>query len=174
MAVLVARRRIRRVRRSPDHRSRGGAILGAGAGNADRPQPPPSSLPVVTPFAAGDQPSAKGYLGDLRLIKSTFDDSFKSGKDPFFPNTERSKGGSQTNAVELVKLSDLVLKGLSYSTSKRTAIINRYTLEEGETRTIRVNDRVYEVQCIKVREKSAVIGIRNQEHELFLRPGPGL
>jgi hypothetical protein len=67
----------------------------------------------------------------------------------------------------------LTLKGLVVSASKRLAIINRYTLEQGETRTIRVDDRVYEVQCIEVREKSAVIGVRKQKRELFLPPGHG-
>ncbi|MBN2505932.1 MAG: hypothetical protein JXQ71_04490 [Verrucomicrobia bacterium] len=118
-------------------------------------------------------PAAKALGDNLSLVRSVFDDSFKSGRDPFFPNTERARTDGQTNQVVLQELTDLTLRGIVISPTRRLAIINRYSLAEGETCAIRKDNRVYEVHCIEVREKSAVISIRNQRRTLFLLAGHG-
>lgn len=166
-----------------DARSASGVPTPASVVAALNPTAPPAAVAPVAPTAptapvipALDPPTgsapARTYLNELALIKSEFDDSLTTGKDPFFPRSSRIRGqAAVTNVPVVLDFPDLRLKGISGTATQRLALINRYTLAEGESQEIRVNDRSYAITCVAVRERSVVLSWRGQQRELFLRPG---
>jgi hypothetical protein len=111
---------------------------------------------------------------------SVFDDDPSHGKDPFFPNSDRIKQRPiipdpipDPNKKDGQVLWDLFeLKGISISSAKRLALINNYTLAEGETRKYKFPpDLYYNVTCISIKERSVIVRINGQTKELSLRAG---
>jgi hypothetical protein len=100
----------------------------------------------------------------------------KEGRNPFFPMsvpvappqpvpTTIGKPAEPTDVV-----AGLVLKGTIPSGSKRSAIINGHTLDEGEEREVKMlNGAKVLVRCEEVRADSVVVLVRGQRLELRLR-----
>jgi hypothetical protein len=104
------------------------------------------------------------------LIKSEFDDSFQTGKDPFFPGSTRIRGSLiATNKQALLEWPDLRLAGISAASSQRLALVNKYTFAAGETQEVKVKDQTYEIQCVEIRERSVVLSWRGEKREFSLR-----
>lgn len=149
------------------------AALGAQPETAPVPAPAVpvlDTLPAPVTPAQPVEPGVTEWFRDLALVPSVFEDDPEAGKDPFFPNSLRDRGGAKkTNAVSVVLLPDVELNGISVSATRRLIILNRrYTLAEGEEAELRVGDRTYRVRCVEVRETSAVISHNGQKRELFL------
>ena len=112
-------------------------------------------------------------------VRSVFIDNPHEGKDPFFPDSKRRIGGQvisnvpdETGPVEqtLDALWDmLALKGISHAANRRLAMVNRYTLAEGEQREIKLAGQPIWVRCVTIKERSAIIRMKGQTKELFLR-----
>jgi hypothetical protein len=140
--------------------------LGASLDGSPAPHPPPLS---------------QVEEGQSAQHRSVFISDPAVGKDPFFPSSKRRIGQvvvpppvpavvNTQNPGEFPW--DLfTLKGVSISTARRLAIINNYTLAEGEEREVKVAGQVYRVRCVTVQEQSAVISIKNRTRELSLREG---
>ena len=103
--------------------------------------------------------------------KSEFIDDIEFGKDPFFPASGR-------RPKTMVKTSDnepprpivpdsIVLKGLTTFQGRRLAIINNYTVGEGEEFALKPSG--LRVKCIEIKEKSVVVGVNGATKEISLR-----
>ena len=140
-----------------------GSPAGAAAARPKAPPKPATSAPVVTNSAPV-------------VIKSVFVEDTKSGKNPFFPKSQRRETELASGVLAATALgslpTNLVLKGLSGSPSRRLAIINYYTMAAGETATLKVDGQVFKVQCLEVREKSVLIRCNDSPpKELTLHKG---
>lgn len=61
------------------------------------------------------------------------------------------------------------LKGISGSSSRRLALINGATFEAGEQRSVKVSGKSVKVQCVEIKESSAVVSIEGIEGTRELR-----
>jgi hypothetical protein len=104
---------------------------------------------------------------------SVFKDDVGFGKDPFFPrSSRRPKVVVKTVGVEPPKpvVPDFIaLKGISFVKDKKLAIINNYTLAEGEEFTLKGGAKPVQVKCVEIKEKSVVIDVGGASKELHLR-----
>jgi len=104
--------------------------------------------------------------------KSVFTDDPSFGKDPFFPKSPRRKFVPKApdekppdpTVPEFIKL-----QGYSFSEGKKLAIINGYTVGEGEEFSLKSNGQVLKVQCVEIKEKSVIINSGGATKEIFLR-----
>ncbi len=111
---------------------------------------------------------------------SEFVDDFKTGRDPFFPSsqrrnppdTTRHKGtGMDTNPPpSLVVVSPksflamLTLKGISKGAKGRKfAVISDYTFAPGESFFVRLSGARYRVKCEEIRDQTVVISVEGVE-----------
>ncbi len=122
----------------------------------------PSKQPATPPSGAGSD--------ELVFVKSVFDDSLKTGKDPFFPKSERVIGRRPVSPTTS-DLPDLVLKGISVQRDKRLAMINNCTLELGEEGEIKAGGRTYRIRCVEINDNSVVVNYKGLKKELVLRKG---
>ncbi len=95
-----------------------------------------------------------------------------SGKDPFFPESRRlSPGNSQKDPAAVPVPGDqLKLKGIALGEKRRLALVNNQTLAEGEKASVKLGASSVAIQCLEIRERSAVILIvaTREAKELFL------
>lgn len=105
--------------------------------------------------------------------KSVFSDTPGVGRDPFFPNSQRRKQAAPQKIVATGEIpGNIVLKGLSGTVQKRLAVINNYTLAEGEESEIRAGGQLFRVRCVEIRERSVMISVNGMEpKELKMRAG---
>ena len=105
--------------------------------------------------------------------KSVFADTPGFGRDPFFPNSKRRQHVATPKTIVAGELpSTIVLKGLSGTTQKRLAVINNYTLAEGEETEIRAGGQLFRVRCVEIRERSVMVSVNGMEpKELKMRAG---
>lgn len=103
-------------------------------------------------------------------------DPFETGfaKDPFFPKTERfqkKKAEIEENPTPKSKIPDNIsLRGLSSSDGKKLAIINNYTLGEGEEFTLKGTDgKPVKIKCVTIKEKSVLVSSQDETREIALR-----
>ena len=107
--------------------------------------------------------------------KSEFIDDVEFGKDPFFP-------ASMRRPKTMVKISDnepprpmvpdsVVLKGISFFEGKKLAIINNYTVAEGEEFELKTGRQPLRIKCVEIKEKSVVVNVNGATKELLLRSG---
>jgi hypothetical protein len=135
--------------------------------------------PGVTVLAApADAPSTNLTSAvEVVIPQSVFvvPNSPKEGRNPFFPMSvpvpPPAPAPTTGKTVEPIDImSGLVLKGIIPSGSKRSAIINGYTLDEGEEHEIKMlNGAKVLVRCEEVRPDSVVVFARGQRLELRLR-----
>lgn len=141
----------------------------AGIGFAQRTPPAvPAGMPQL------DVDPAEGF-------RSVFNDDPAYGKDPFFPNSTRPRDGTQPDPIPIpipIPASGKVpwelfeLKGISISSAKRLALINNYTLAEGESRDYKFPSNLsYKLTCITIKERSVIVSVFGQKNELSLRAG---
>ena len=107
--------------------------------------------------------------------KSVFVDDPGFGKDPFFPRSLR-------RPTVMVKPSDLepsrtavpdfiVLRGISVQKDKKLAIINNYTVAEGEEVALRFGAQVVKVKCVEIKERAVIVSVNGVTKEQPLRAG---
>ena len=95
------------------------------------------------------------------------------GKDPFYPRSTRlTKQAAKVEELVPVKQGvpeSVVLKGISLVEGRKLAIINNYTVAEGEDFTLRIDGKLIKGQCIEIKEKSAVVKVSGETKEIPLR-----
>jgi len=69
------------------------------------------------------------------------------------------------------RYTDLVLKSISGTKSRRFALLNNQTIGVGESARVQLGDSEVKVRCLEVRERSVVVAVEGQEgsREVFLR-----
>ncbi len=117
------------------------AQSGSAAGQAPAPSPTPAGCP-----------------------KAVFSDELLTGRDPFFPDSQRRRPQAQVSQVTAVAqpsswLAQFQLKGIAWNKDRRLALINNATLAEGEKGPVKVNGQSIIIQCIEIRERSVLISI---------------
>lgn len=107
--------------------------------------------------------------------KSDFVDSIEFGKDPFYPKSSRrpkvTVKNIETEPARSTVPDFIVLKGISVLKDRRLAIINNYTLSEGEEFSLKNSGQPIKVKCLEIKERSAVISVNGATKEIPLRPG---
>jgi hypothetical protein len=106
--------------------------------------------------------------------KAVFVNDALTGKDPFFPDSQRrravaSVGSANLNSPPAVPWAQLVLKGISWDKDHRLAIVNNVTLAEGEKAQVKANGQTLNVQCIEIRERSVLISIEGTKEVKEIR-----
>jgi hypothetical protein len=104
--------------------------------------------------------------------RSEFKDDIGFGKDPFFPkSTRRPKVVVKPVGVEPPRPSvpgNVVLKGISFTSGRKLAIVNDRTLAEGEEFTLKVNGQPVKIKCVEIKEKSVIVSVGSATKELDL------
>jgi hypothetical protein len=104
--------------------------------------------------------------------RSEFVDNVEFGKDPFFPASRR-------RPLILVKTPDnesarptvpdfVVLKGITTFQGRRLAIINNYTVGEGEEFWLKTGGQPIQIKCVEIKDKSAVVSVNGATKEILL------
>jgi hypothetical protein len=105
------------------------------------------------------------------IPKSLFIDDVTVGKDPFFPrSTRRGPQIKEVVAAAIETTPDLLLKGVSGTSTRRLAIINNRTFEVGEEGEIRIKGQSVRVKCMEIKDKSVQVKINGVDRELLLAP----
>ena len=110
-------------------------------------------------------------------FKSVFINDPSFGRDPFFPNSSRRPLVVTNTVVQVFTPSpptvpeDIFLKGVNILKDRRLAIVNNYTVAQGEEFELKLKGKIYRVRCVEVKERSAVIRVDGVNKELPLRPG---
>jgi len=110
--------------------------------------------------------------------KSVFVNDPTFGKDPFFPRSTRRPlpkpvAVPSANPVSVPpEFPDAIqLKGISLASGKKLAMLNYATFAEGEEADLRLDGQVVRVQCLEIKERSAIIEVKGVRRELQLRQG---
>jgi len=103
--------------------------------------------------------------------KSTFINELGFGKDPFFPESSRIQppaavdpNPTRPNVPEFISC-----KGISINQGKKLAIINNYTVAEGEEFTLRYANQITKVKLIEIKDRLVVVEVNGVSKELPLR-----
>ena len=110
-------------------------------------------------------------------FKSAFINDPNFGKDPFFPNSSRRPLPVTNMVVDVTPPplptvpDDIFLKGINILKDRRLAIINNYTVAQGEEFELKLKGKTYRVRCVEVKDHSVVIQIGGAGKELLLRRG---
>jgi|SRR5687768_6654324 len=126
---------------------------------------------------ASDKPSAQ--TNAPAVPKSVFIDNPQSGKDPFFPNSNRRSQTivrvATTNRAPQVSgvLEKLTLKGISGTKGQPLALINSSTVAQGELADIKCGREIFKILCIEIRDRSVLVALHgtSETRELKLREG---
>lgn len=113
------------------------------------------------------------------LIKSVFIAATGSGKDPFYPNSNRrlevtpQPQSIATNSVPKASTIQIALKGISSSRGQRFALLNSTTIGVGELAEIRCGTQWVKIRCREIRDRSVLIELdgTGELKELKLRDG---
>lgn len=104
--------------------------------------------------------------------KSVFVSEAGFGKDPFFPNSTRIAKVVAVDPEPRATVPEYVsLKGISLVAGKKLAIINNYTVAEGEEFSLRYGAQITKVKCIEIKERLVVVQVNGVTKELALRAG---
>jgi len=115
---------------------------------------------ILSPVSRGADNTAASPIVPVGAPKSEFVDDPGNGKDPFFPRSSRRKvvvRTVETAPPDPTVPSFIKLKGISSAQGRKLAIINNYTLGEGEERELKVNGQILKLRCIEIKEKSVII-----------------
>lgn len=136
------------------------AFILAGISWSRAAQPAPPSPPGAPP------------VRELQFIKSVFENSPASGKDPFFPKSIRRGTPVSTNSTieQIPSFTFLALKGISGSKLHRLAIINNRTFETGEEAELKTGTQTVRVKCVEIRDDCVVVSINGLKQNLYLGP----
>jgi hypothetical protein len=132
-----------------------------------------ASLVAIAPAAGA--PGLVPATNVVTMPRAVFSTNLVNGKDPFFPTTARflpKQPGSTKVPRKVVSVLDhLVLKGIAISQQRRLALINNVTVAQGETTPIKFENQTNLIQCMEIRERSAVVTApeTKETRELYLR-----
>jgi hypothetical protein len=129
-------------------------------------------ISILLPRSRGADNSLPSSIVPAGAPKSEFVDDPGNGKDPFFPRSTRRKAVVKTLDTappDPTVPSFITLRGLSFSQGRKLAIINNYTLGEGEEFSLKVNGQVLKIKCIEIKEKSVIIETGGATKEIPLR-----
>jgi hypothetical protein len=133
---------------------------------------------VLTMAAANSAPSQgtaaaraknKTKSAEATIPKSVFIVPTKpeQGRDPFFPNSERSVAMKKTPAAEQGSATAaLVFNGISGAQDRRFAMINGHTFAEGEEAPVNTPSGRVEVRLIELKGEIAVVEVGGHRREL--------
>ncbi len=140
--------------------------------SAKAPAASKSTTNAVKKTTAAASPAAIPEVTEIP--KSTFEvpANAKEGQDPFFPTVKpQPPSGGEKATTTRVYVSVLALNGIS-GPPKRLAMINGRTFEPGETGEVKLRTGArMTIQCLEVKETSAVILVGGERRELTLRSG---
>jgi len=126
-------------------------------------------------LAAHPNGTAGSTLVPQGAPKSEFIDDVEFGKDPFFPaSIRRPKVLVKTPDVEPPRAmvpDYVVLKGITAFQGRKLAIINNYTVGEGEEFVLKTRGQPIQIKCVEIKEKSAVVSVNGATKEIPLRAG---
>jgi hypothetical protein len=128
---------------------------------------------VVT--SAAGSPGLTPATNAVTAPRAVFSTNLANGKDPFFPTTARftpkQPSATKTTRKAANVMDQLVLKGIAINPQRRLALINNLTLAQGETAPIRFENQTNLIQCVEVRERSALVAVieTKEVRELYLR-----
>ncbi len=126
---------------------------------------------------AAQPPPTNRVPAEVVIPKSVFVTNDVSGRDPFFPNSERVKQTIQPDPTQGAKppkpvgVGSLRLLGITTDADgKRIALINNTTFAKGEVHEVRTDSGRAKVRCVEMRETSVVVAFEGQseEYELVL------
>lgn len=127
--------------------------------------------------AAQTQPTNRPPA-EVVIPKSIFVTNDATGRDPFFPNSDRIRQKvtpdpdlSGKTPKPPVTAGALRLLGITTDPAgKRIALINNMTFAQGEEHDVRAEGGKLKLKCVEIREKSVVVAIvgQNEQHELVL------
>jgi hypothetical protein len=142
-----------------------------------------SAAAAAAATKAGDKaPTPQPFV----VPKSEFVDDYKSGRDPFFPNSRRRNPAPPTPVVdtrvkdkgaaaETVPIpsfaSSLYLKGISKGIrGRRFALINNITFAPGEQYLVKTLGGTNLVRCLEIKDVSVTVQIEgsNETKNLYL------
>jgi hypothetical protein len=105
--------------------------------------------------------------------KSVFVDEPGFGRDPFFPNSIDRRVVTQVDTTVTATVPVFITcKGISQAPGKKPlAIINNYTLAEGEEFSLRYSSQVTKVKVVQIKERSVIVEVNGVSKELPLRTG---
>src|SRR5262245_57707876 len=115
---------------------------------------------ILVPVSRGADNNAPSPIVPAGAPKSEFVDDPGNGKDPFFPKSTRRKVVVRTVDAappDPTVPSFITLKGISVALGRKLAIINNYTVGEGEEFSLKLNGQVLKVRCVEIKEKSVII-----------------
>jgi hypothetical protein len=140
---------------------------------------PPAKKGAATAKKAEPEPTTTLSLAEqVAARKSVFDNSPpKSGKDPFFPASERFKvviaqpNKSHAAPPPVDPTKDLKLQGIYFAQGKPTAMINGKDFAPGDSALIKTPTGQIKIHCVEINEKSVVIKVEQetQTRTLFLK-----
>jgi len=95
-----------------------------------------------------------------------------AGRDPFFPQSNRTYETAGTITNRNVEVTALVLKGFSGSPDHRLVIINNHTFAAGDAGDVTTSQGRIHVRCVEIKSRSVVIEVDGQYHELTPSDNP--
>ncbi len=112
------------------------------------------------------------------LLIGEFIDDPKLGQDPFFPKSVRRSPPTAVPAAGVVLpdkvekasvWSNLVLKAILGTKTRRLASVNRTTFGVGEVATVKYPGGSVRIKCLEIKNRSVVIEANGEQKELFFR-----
>ena len=126
------------------------------------------------------QPPSMPHVDDIPSSQSVFIDDPKFARDPFFPKSQRWKPqivvaitATPDMSIYAHILNSFVLKGISGRPGRRLALLNNRTVAVGETTDLKLNNQIFRVRCVEIREKSVLLQVdgSSESKEIHLRSG---
>jgi hypothetical protein len=90
------------------------------------------------------------------------------GRDPFYPGSTRPYQSAVVPGAKPpeINLDLLVMQGISGLPPHRLVIINKHTFAVGDEGEVSTSKGRIHIHCLEIDEKSAVIEVNGQRHEL--------
>ncbi len=109
--------------------------------------------------------------------RSNFTNKQGFGKDPFFPHSKRREPKklipSASIAPSVAPLSvietEVRLEGISYGQTRRIALINGKTYEQGETKPVTAGESQVSLKCLLIRKNSVLVKFIDQNQLRVLK-----
>jgi len=132
------------------------ALMPAAASSAGKPESAPAAEPPPPP-------------------KSAFTIDPATSRDPFFPQSKRltlhiPKTNDMGAPILPVFPDEIRLNGIGGAGGRKVVIVNNKTAEKGEKFELLIKGVRVKVQCLDIKEKSAVFEVNGATKELHIRP----